>query len=117
MAKANKGFLLLLGALGVGAAVAMIKKDGDVVTGKSGKTWRVVFLGNASNVKSYEVFAPASSFGPHGEMSVLRYTQTGADQGSRKITGVGAGVPALIVKTAASDFSLPFDAALMPAGS
>jgi hypothetical protein len=118
MAKGNKGMLLLLGAVGLGAAVAFAqKKPGDVVTGKSGKTWRVVLLGSERGVKSYEVFAPSSSFGPHGELSALGYSQTGSDQSSRKITGVGAGVPAVIVKTAASDFGLPFDESLMPAGS
>lgn len=115
MAKSKTGFLVLLAAVGVGAAFALSKKDGDVVTGKSGKTWRVVFLGNQSGTTSYEVFAPASSFGPHDEMSVLRYSQTGSDQASRKITGVGSGVPASIVQTAASDFGLPFNPALMPA--
>ena len=106
--------LLLLAAVGVGAATLLGKKPGDLVTGKSGKLWRVVMLGNASGVKSYEVFAPASSFGPHGELSVLRYSQAGSNQSSRQITGVGAGVPEAIVKTAASDFGLPFDPSRMP---
>ncbi|HEY3493833.1 MAG TPA: hypothetical protein VGK73_04075 [Polyangiaceae bacterium] len=105
--------LLALGALGFGA-LSLAKPKGDVVTGKSGKSWRVVMLGNASGVKTYEVFAPASSFGPHGELSVLRYTQTGSEVASRKIVGVGAGVPVSIVQTAASDFSLPFDPSKMP---
>lgn len=111
------GLLLLLGAVGVGAAFVLKKPDGDAVLGKSGKTWRVVFLGNQGGVTTHEVFAPPSSFGPHGELSVLRYSQTGSNQDSRKITGVGAGVPAPIVQTAASDFGLPFDPALMPAAS
>lgn len=114
MAKAS-GALLLLAAVGVGAAIALkSKKPGDSVMGKSGKTWRVVMLGNASNVKTYEVFTPEGSFGPHGELSVLRYQQTGSDQASRKITGVGTGVPVAIVEAAASDFALPFNPALMP---
>jgi hypothetical protein len=114
MAKAKTGILLALALGGIGAAVALSKKEGDVVTGKSGKTWRVVFS-NASGVKTYEVIAPASSFGPHAELSVLKYTQTGSDQSARKIIGVGAGVPVAIVQTAASDFGLPFDPSLMPA--
>jgi len=115
MAIKAAGALALLAAVGVGVAVALHqKKPGDVVTGKSGKAWRVVLLGNQSGVKTYEVFAPEGSFGPHGELSVLRYSQSGSDQASRQITGVGSGVPVAIVQTAASDFSLPFDPALMP---
>lgn len=110
------GGALLLATLGIGAAVAFLgKKDGDTVTGESGKTWRVVFLGSADGKTSYEVFAPASSFGPHGELSVLRYSQVGSDRASRQITGVGSGVPETIVKMAASDFDLPFDPSRMPA--
>lgn len=113
MAKAKTGILLLLAAVGIGAAVTLSKKPGDLVTGKSGKTWRVVFS-NDDGVKSYEVITPAESFGPHGELSVLRYSQTGSDQSARKILAVGAGVPVSIVQTAATDFGLPFDPALMP---
>lgn len=112
-----KPAILLLGAVGIGAAVALLgKKPGDVVQGKSGKTWRVVFLGNQAGTTSYEVFAPKSSFGPHDEMSVLRYSQKGSDQSSRAITGVGSGVPSIVVQTAATDFGLPFDPAKMPGG-
>ena len=115
MAAKASGALLLLAAVGVGAAIALKgKKPGDLVTGKSGKLWRVVKLPDSAGVKNYEVFAPASSFGPHGELSVLRYSQTGSNQSSRAITGVGAGVPEAIVKTAASDFGLPFDPSRMP---
>lgn len=116
MAKAKTGVLLLLAAVGVGAAAAFAsRKPGDEVTGKSGKTWRVVHLGNQAGTNSYEVFTPEGSFGPHGELSVLRYTQTGSNQASRAITGVGAGVPVAIVQAAATDFGLPFDPSLMPA--
>lgn len=113
MAKAL--FLFGLGAAALGAAVLIGKKPGDLVMGKSGKAWRVVLLGQVGGVKSYELIAPEASFGPHAEMSVLRYTQSGSDTASRKITGVGAGAPASVVQTAASDFGLPFDPALMPA--
>jgi len=108
MAKHNsKGLLLVaaLGALGLGAAT-FLKKPGDTVTGKSGKSWRVVMIGTAGSTHTYEVFTPAGTFGPHEELSVLRYSQNGSDMASRKIVGVGAGVPDAIKAAAAADFGL-----------
>jgi hypothetical protein len=108
---------LLLGIValgGVGLALTLSKKSGDVVTGKSGKSWRVVLIATTGNVKTYEIFAPEGSFGPHAELSVLRYSQTGSDMGSRQIVGVGEGAPEAMVSAAASDFGIPFDPALMP---
>jgi hypothetical protein len=88
-----------------------------LVTGKSGKSWRVVLRGKTGDVKEYEVFAPANSWGPHAELSVLRYSQTGSDMGSRKIVGVGAGVPEAMKAGAASDFGLPTTGGALPLGS
>lgn len=100
---------LLLGLLGLGGAAAFLLhgKTGLLTTGQSGKAWRVVLLSNVAGVKTYEVFSPAGSFGPHGELSVVRYQQTGSDMGSRKVVGVGAGVPEAMRAAAASDFGLP----------
>lgn len=99
--------LLGLGGLALGAVLLLQKKlPGDLVTGKSGKTWRVVLLGVSGAVKTFEVFSPAGSFGPHGELSVLRYQQTGSDMGSRKVTAIGAGVPEAMRAAAISDFGL-----------
>jgi hypothetical protein len=107
MAKSNKKGLLLVAALGVLSFGALaLKKPGELVTGKSGKSWRVVHLGAAGSVHSYEVFTPAGSFGPHEELSVLRYSQTGSDKASRKLLGVGQGTPQAIVTAAASDFGV-----------
>lgn len=120
---AKKNPLIWLAGLGVLSfgALALAKSAGDVVTGKSGKRWRVVFTGfervvtgMTSDYKGYEVFTPAGSFGPHAELSVLKYVQKGSDQSTRKISGVGQGVPEAIVKAAAADFGLPFDSSLMP---
>lgn len=99
--------LLALGGLGLGAALLLSKKaPGDRLTGKSGHAWRVVMIGSAGAVHTYEVFSPAGSFGPHGELSVLRYQQTGSDTASRKVTAVGAGVPEAMRAAAISDFGL-----------
>jgi hypothetical protein len=92
-----------LGAIGV-AAYAFSKKDSGLVRAKSGKDWKVTLLSTAGNVKTWEVWAPAGSFGPHGELSVIRYSQTGSDINSRKVVGTGAGVPADMITTAKSDF-------------
>lgn len=105
---------LLLGALALGALAFSQKKPGDLVTGKSGKTWRVVLLGNQNGTKTYELIAPAGSFGPHEDLSVLRYSQTGSDTSSRQVVGVGQGVPAVMVTTAGSDFGVPIDASRLP---
>lgn len=99
----------MLAAAGAGAVYLLLKPKQELVTGRSGKSWRVVLLGNTGGVKTYEIFAPAGSFGPHGEMSVLRYSQNGSDMNSRKIAGVGAGVPPEIMTVAASDFGVPFN--------
>lgn len=103
----SKGLLLVLGlgALGIGAAT-VLKKPGDVVTGKSGKAWRVVMIGTSGTTHTYEVWTPAGTFGPHEELSVLRYSQNGSDMASRKVVGTGAGVPAAILQAAAADFGL-----------
>lgn len=117
MAKKITGFqkLALAGlAISAVAAFAFGKQKGDIVSAKSGKTWRVVMLSNTGGVKTYEVFSPAGSFGPHGELSVIRYTQQGSDVNSRTLLGVGAGVPAVMVTTAGSDFGVPVNPALIP---
>lgn len=108
--KSKTALSLMLAAAGAGGVYLLLKSKQELVTGRSGKSWRIVLLGNVGGTKTYEIFAPAGSFGPHGELSVLRYSQNGADMNSRKIVGVGAGVPAEIMTVAASDFGVPFDA-------
>lgn len=107
MAKSNKGLLAIaaVAALGLGV-VALKKKPGDLVQGSSGKTWRVVMLSNVGGLKTYEVFAPEASFGPHPELSVLRYSQQDANVASRKVTGAASDIPPQITQTAAADFGL-----------
>ena len=107
--KSKTALSLVLAAAGAGAVYLLLKPKQELVTGRSGKSWRVVLLGNTGGVKTYEIFAPAGSFGPHGEMSVLRYSQNGSDMNSRKVVGIGAGVPPEIMTVAASDFGVPFN--------
>lgn len=96
---------LLLMAAGA-AALFVLKPKPELVTAKSGKSWRVALLSNAGGVKTYEVFAPQGSFGPHAELSVIRYQQTGADVGTRLLVGTGQGAPAEMVQTALADFGV-----------
>lgn len=106
MAKRSKLPLLIgLGAV-VAIAAAQLKKPGDLVSAKSGKTWRVVMLSNVGGVKTYELWSPAGSFGPHDDMLVLTYQQTGSDTASRKKVSLGPGALEAMVNTAASDFGV-----------
>ncbi len=116
MAHSKKALMVVaaLGVLGFGA-LARAKNPGTVVTGKSGKVWRMTHLGVTGTTHTYEVFAPKGSFGPHPELSVLRFSRV-SDQSIGKIIGVGSGVPLAVVQTAAADFSLPFDPSMMPTG-
>lgn len=109
----NGALLGVLGLVAAGAAaMSLLRVKGDIVTAKSGKSWRVVLLSNRDGVKTYELFAPEGSFGPHGELSVLRYSQTGSDTGTRKLVGIGSGVPPVMVTTAGADFAVPLPPAL-----
>lgn len=105
-------FVAALGALGFGALTAFGKsKAGDVVTGKSGKAWRVVLIGTtpvtgSDTVHTYELFAPIGSWGNPGELSVLRYSQAGSNPSTRKVVAVASGLPSQMTQTAATDFGL-----------
>jgi hypothetical protein len=94
--------LVLLASRGKGSAPI-----GEVVavTGASGKPWKVALI-RANEPKTYDVFAPAGSWGPHTEMFVVRYTQQGADQTSRKIVATGTNPTPEMIATAKADFGL-----------
>lgn len=99
-------FIGLLGLIGLGAAVAFARKPGDIVTGQSGGTYRVVLVSNTGGVKTYDLFGAATG------LLLLRYTQTGSDSSSRKLVAVGQGVDQAMVRVAAGDFGVP-----LPGGS
>jgi hypothetical protein len=101
--------LVTLGLAGLGAFAIfkLVSTPDELTLGKSGHKWRVVLHGKSpGGITEWEVFAPAGSWGPHGELSVLRYVQTGSDMSSRKLTGTGAGVPPEITAGAKEDFGL-----------
>lgn len=112
----KKAILLALVLGGAGAFWAVTHKPEDIVTGRSGHQWRVVLMGNVGGVKTYEVFAPKNSWGPHGELSVVRYSQAGSDIGRRYIRGAAVGVPPEMFAGAVLDFGLIPPPAL-PSGS
>jgi hypothetical protein len=109
---------LFLAGLGGYAVYQIMKPEENLVTGRSGHKWRVVLRGAATGgAKEWEVFAPAGSWGPHAELSVVRYSQLGSDMASRKITGVGQGVPAEMLAGAQSDFGLVQSGGVLPLGT
>jgi hypothetical protein len=115
--KSRSILTLALAGLGAFGVYHLLKPEENLVTGKSGHHWRVVLLGNTGGTKSYELFAPAGEWGPAPELSVLRYSQTGSDMGSRKILGVGAGVPEAMKAAAASDFGLSYGVSTLTPGT
>ena len=96
----------------------LMKPQSENVTGRSGKPWRVKLLGKTGDSREYEVYAPAGSWGPHAELSVLRYSQLGSDMSSRKVTAVGTPVPVEITTGAMSDFvGLPATSNILSLGT
>lgn len=112
--------LVTLGLAGLGAFAIykLVSTPDEFTLGKSGHKWRVIMRGRTpAGVTEWEVFAPAGSWGPHGELSVLRYTQSGSDMSSRKLVGTGAGVPPEMVTGAKSDFGLASSSGALPLGT
>lgn len=118
MAKSKLPLLLGLGGLGV-AAVLLTGKNAEAspppavlpATGsggsvgttvsKNGHTWKLVPVGTET-----DVFAPAGSWGPHGELRVLRYVTK-----SKLLSGAASGVPQAVMDAAIKDLGVK-----MPAG-
>ena len=118
MAKSKLPLLLGLGGLGV-AAVLLTGKSAEAApppavlpaTGsggssgttvsKNGHTWKLVPVGSET-----DVFAPAGSWGPHGELRVLRFVIK-----SKMLSGAAAGVPQAVMDAAIKDLGVK-----MPAG-
>lgn len=75
------------------------------VTGKSGKPWKVVQVGSAV----YDVYSPAGTWGPHGELRVLRYklyAMPGESSASKVLSAAVEGVPPQIMAAAMSDLGI-----------
>lgn len=112
--KKSGTLLLLLGGAAAAGAILLANKKPDLVTGKSGHPWRVTVLSRSGDTKVFEVFAPAGSFGPHGEVSVVRYSQTGSNINSRPVVSTGSGLPPQMLQTAVEDFGLQIPGQVIP---
>jgi peptidoglycan hydrolase-like protein with peptidoglycan-binding domain len=119
MAKSAKGPLLALAALGAGAfALLSSKKAGasprpatlpatpapsgvsSETVSINGHTWKLVPVSGG-----VDVFAPAGSWGPHGELRVLRFTQV-SNSAPRVLAGVAEGVPKTVLDAAMKDLAI-----------
>lgn len=81
-----------------------------VTGGVTKKPWltRVVGIsGSGDNKKTMvELWAPAGSWGPHGNVLVVTYEQTGDNKGSRRSLGVGPEAVPAMVTAAGQDFGI-----------
>jgi peptidoglycan hydrolase-like protein with peptidoglycan-binding domain len=75
---------------------------------KNGHTWKLVQVKTAT-----DVFAPAGSFGPHGELRVLRYVTA-----TKVLSGAAEGVPKAVMDAAVKDLGIkmPQAPAALPSG-
>ncbi len=136
MAKSGKGPLLALAALGAGLfAVFSSKKANALEPGGgaaappvstlpatpapsgtpsqtvsiNGHIWKLVPVPSSDGfvgASTVDVFAPAGSWGPHGELRVLRFTQTVSPGAPRVLAGVASGVPPAVLQAAIKDLAI-----------
>lgn len=66
----------------------------------NGHTWKLVPVSGG-----VDVFAPAGSWGPHGELRVLRFTQA-SSSAPRVLAGVAQGVPPAVLAAAMKDLAV-----------
>lgn len=69
----------------------------------NGHVWKLVRV--AAAAVTTDVFAPAGSWGPHGELRVLRFTQASANA-PRVLAGVAEGVPKNVLDAAMKDLGV-----------
>lgn len=66
----------------------------------NGHTWKLVPTSGG-----VDVYAPAGSWGPHGELRVLRFTQS-SSSAPRVLAGVASGVPPAVLAAAMKDLAV-----------
>lgn len=80
------------------------------ITATSGRKWLTRTLGvsgtGASRVTTVEVWAPAGAFGPHHQVLVATYRQSGADTGSRVAVSTGPSAVPEMITAAGQDFGI-----------
>lgn len=105
---------LLLAAAGAGLLYFATRKKTyafeTVTGGVTGKQWltRVVSITGSGDTKQQivEVWAPAGSWGPAGQLLVVTYQQTGSDKNTRKLLSTGPDAVPAMVTAAGQDFGV-----------
>lgn len=100
---------LAIGAVALWALSKQKQAPGfSTVQAKSGRKWLVRTLPGAGpqGTTTVEVWAPAGAFGPHLDVLVATYRQTGSDTTTRVALSTGpSAVPAMIT-AAGTDFGI-----------
>lgn len=82
----------------------------STVQSSSGRKWLTRTLGvtgsGASRKTTVEVWAPAGSFGPHQQVLVATYQQSGADTNSRVALSTGPNAVPEMITAAGQDFGI-----------
>lgn len=80
------------------------------VQAKSGRKWLTRTLGvtgtGAARTTTVEVWAPAGAYGPHLDVLVATYRQTGADTNSRVAVSTGPSAVPKMITDAGIDFGI-----------
>ncbi len=100
---------LALGAVAVYALTHQNKAPAfSPVQAKSGRKWLTRTLPGAGppGTSTVEVWAPAGAFGPHLDMLVATYRQTGSDMTSRVALSTGPSAVASMITAAGEDFGI-----------
>lgn len=101
-------------ALGAAALWALARSGSkpvfSPVQAKSGRKWLTRTLGvtgtGASRTTTVEVWAPAGSYGPHLDVLVATYRQTGSDTNSRVAVSTGPSAVPQMITNAGIDFGI-----------
>lgn len=96
----------LIAALAAGGAVFYFATKSKAQTvNVGGREWKLVPAGkNAAGLELTDVIAPASSWGPHGELLVLRFNT--APSGAKTLEAVGQDVPEAMRTAALAGFDI-----------
>lgn len=101
-------------ALGAGALWLLSRQNAaptfSTVQAKSGRKWLSRTLGvtgtGPARTTTVEVWAPAGSYGPHLDVLVATYKQTGSDTNSRVAVSTGPNAVPQMITDAGQDFGI-----------
>ncbi len=104
------GPVALLGLIGLGGGLMYaLSKGGSSreVIRTNGHTWYVEVVGKTPEMTGFIVKAPANSWGTHGEMPVLQFSQLTAPPHTRRLEAKFPDVPAGVFDAAVTDLGVP----------